>query len=456
MILNEKQKELSFVVQRILKDKINDDKLSKELRVALKNKVPNMKIINCQSLRNDFVNFEKEELYWIVKFMINNNGKYNFNLKINKIEDYFEIKDIQDAENYYLSDSKDKDFMIIHNVDLLPDGETYVCSSISVQDVGLYWGDSRFNYRISTQREASLHRTGISQGYVMRPTLHEKNILEIKQSMLDNEFLYNTLTCNILQTGTELIIYDPIERTLTLSELGKNTTIDVIDGGHRMEASYRATQENPSLQGYFQLKIFHMDVSKAQSFVFQEQKSSPISEEKKSSLEQNKYNITTKLLNDKGNKSSNSIFMKITDVPDKVTVSRDAYCTISTISNVLKEQWNDVLLLQRDNNKVASFLVEYFNEITGLREEDFRNFKQKKSVSTSQNIFILYMSLGRKLFDKENWRELLESFMSDIDFNEQNPLWKELQITSKRDDKGIRNKIYSYIEARFEEYSEVI
>lgn len=461
MILNEKQKELSLMVQVTLKNKINDDKLSRSLRSNLKNRVENIKLINSQSTRNNNVEFSMEELYWIAKFIINNANQYDIDFKLNSkkiiIEDYFETKEIHIAEQYYIKDEVDKDFIIINNVDEVPDG-SYVCSQISIKELTKWWRDGRLNYNLDTQRESVLSKIGISEtGYIRKPTIHAKNVAEIKDAILNNEFEYNCLTINILQTGMEEYNYDEKNRVLTIYNLcsGKSY-VDLLDGCHRCEGSAQAIESNPNIEGYFQLKIRNINTEQAQGLVYQAQKASPIEEEKKLSLEQNKFNKTVKLLNINGNKDSNSMRYKITDVPEEVSISKEAYCLVSTISQTLKDKWGDVMLLQRDNNKVASFLVEFFNEITGLRNEDFVNFKKRKSIATSENMFIFYTYLSKKLYLRKDWRELLELFINDIDFSEQNPIWKELQITSKRDDKSIRTKIYNYIDTKFEAYEEVV
>lgn len=458
MILNEKQEELSLAIQKILRDKVSDNKLNKAIANDLKKRVYNAKIVDVQNTRNKKDNaiiFSVEELYWITKFMLNNESQFNFNLKID-IEKYFSYIEIKDAELYLIKEEEDEDFIVIHNVNRVPDG-SFSCSGISIKELARWWRHGTLKYNPETQREASVLITNIGEvGWVTKPTIYPENVLQIKEAILKNKFLPNTLTCNILKTGEESFEYNSEEHILTLYGVCKNLTFfDLIDGAHRVEGGSQATEKDKNIDAYFQLKIWNVDVAKAQLFVSQESRGRKMSEERTVSFEQTKYSTIINDVNEYGDSETNSMKMKITDVIMQV-MAREKYCMFSTLISNLKDKWDDVLVKPADNGKVTKYLVEFFNELTGFLYEDFSNFKKKKSIATMENMFTFYIYLGRKLYKKDNWRDLLEMFIKDIDFSDNNEIWKELQIKAPTQKPSIKTKIYNYIDNKFTSYDEVI
>lgn len=149
------------------------------------------------------------------------------------------------------------------------------------------------NYNINAQR--NLTRIVHGEKEIYKITLNNHAVNEIKKSITSNEFISNTITLNIPYESESEFYYDK-----NLSELiiNKLDAFHIPDGFHRLLSLYQAYDQDENFNYDMELRITHWDDDKARTFIWQENKRTPIKKIHAESLNMNQHsNIIVERIN---------------------------------------------------------------------------------------------------------------------------------------------------------------
>ena len=85
--------------------------------------------------------------------------------------------------------------------------------------------------------------------------------------------------------------------------------------------------------------------------------------------------------------------------------------------------------------KIAKWLVDFFNYISQWFDKD--------NYTTHKYIFYSYISLSRKVFEKEEWQNIIDSIISSFDFSNSNSEITFLSHLSGNLNKVTKEKLYN-------------
>jgi hypothetical protein len=227
--------------------------------------------------------------------------------------------------------------------------------------------------------------------------------------------------------------------------------MSVIDGANRIlscvKASEEAKREGIDLsQEGFSVNIYNLTEKQAQSLIHQEGKGNKIDENLlKSYNQEDKYINIAKEINSYESLETNSLYNMMGKDTEEVN-KFNKYCLISTFAEGIEDNFNDVLAIPRDIEKVKEYLVKFFNEFTGI----FHHFLEKSKISDTRNntviadnvMFIGYLKLARELYGNKDWKTLLELSVSDIVWDKTNSQWKNIKAYNLN--KSTKTFLYDY------------
>ncbi len=423
---------------------ITDKKLETNIERITRNRVPIGKaddLINKTETLE--VYFKPVEIYWLLKAFFE-----TYSLEIVNPERYFDIREIEEYEAYYISNEalSEERLIVIPNVKKVSD-DTYHCYKCSFETIKEAYEDGITNYDFRTQREGKLvMKNGIA---ILRPTIINKNLNDIKKEILSNTFTPNTITWNILDNGETRLDYNEENETLTIYKNPKSV-VSIIDGMHRTMGIIRALREKDIEEfkrPYMYVTILNYSIEDAQRYIAQEQKGSKLSTPQQSVFENDIYVSCAKRVNNDKTYESNSM-------KDKVALlHQDEYkfgklITLNSLSGSIKMFYEDKLKQPRDVRKVSEWIIEFMNEVIGIKEADFEkiNTSRENSVVTMNNMISVFIGISRYFYDNKNeWENRLEELIENIDFSLENKYWKDNLIQSNRWDKKVEKNIIKVV-----------
>ena len=150
------------------------------------------------------------------------------------------------------------------------------------------------------------------------------------------------------------------------------------------------------------------------------------------------------------NKKENLVVSVIAD--DKISklnkVMKDQEVEIKhgrglTTKNIIAESIKDNYTLDDniDIRGLGNWIIEFTDYLFFLYPEELVVGKNE-SLINHKYMFYGYIALSAQLKDTNNWKERAKEVISNIDFNPNNPLWKEIGFNTRNMNKTIRNKIY--------------
>jgi hypothetical protein len=106
-----------------------------------------------------------------------------------------------------------------------------------------------------------------------------------------------------------------------------------------------------------------------------------------------------------------------------------------------------------DAEDVADYLIDYFNFLIGSYPEAFINNiekTRKDSLINDNNMFVGYIVLARKMFEKGIKPRKVKEYIDNIEFNRENKLWQEKGILDSQLNITDTNKARKSIKELFE------
>lgn len=329
----------------------------------------------------------------------------------------------------------DGEFIVFDNVLQLRDDQWVL--KLSYKQISDLFNEGKIRYNPETQR--NLKTKKVDGNIISKININRNSVNEIRKLILKDLFVSNTITLNVLKTGEEGIVYDGKNKTMKISG-----DLDVIDGFHRSLAILEATRINSNLEGNMIVSLVNFDTSKAQAYIVQEDKKNKISKEHIKYLSQeNLENQIVKNLNENVNSELRGLIA--TDI--MLVRNNKSLVMFSTLSEAIKSEFD--IKNQRDVRMISEFLIEFFNELIGIKYDDFKDIKKSREKTTIayNNIFPGYIALASMLFKERRdivWQDKLEYILKNIDFDLRNEVWKELNILETRQSKRDLNNVINY------------
>ena len=303
------------------------------------------------------------------------------------------------------------DFHEFKNVQQIAD-DMWLCIIDYKENTDVY-KKGLIGYNFATQRESI--KVEYKNKIIEKPNINRNSVREIKELMLKGLFISNVITYNVMDAND--FNYNDKNKTLQMK------SADVIDGFHRNIACIEAISENPNLEGKFVLFITNFNIDKARRYILQEDKRNPINARYKSSIDTEKFeNVIVKNINEK---SDSELQGKI--ATDIVMLNKNyAYVLNDVLSYSITHNFERIRS-RREADKVTDFLIKSFNEIIGIYYDEFDNLEQskKETVVVYNSMFSAYIAILSELYDKENWKEILEKVLNNIDADINNELYNK-------------------------------
>jgi hypothetical protein len=299
---------------------------------------------------------------------------------------------------------------------------------LNAQQIADLYSKNLITWNKETQRQTKIKN--ISGDFVEVPDINTTSINQIADRILKGKQLTNHINFNLLKNGEEDYEYDVKNEILTVY----SGEIDIADGAHRSYGVINAVRTNPDIQ--FKLGVYFTNYSaeKAREFIRQENVRNKI---EKSHLETfNSENLAMTVTIDLNTHPKCDLSGKITK--DKTNLDLGiALTTTDIVSSAIKYEYDENLKSNRDAGIITDWLVKFFNELMGLYSDELiHNIKQNKENNyiNHENMFIGYIALSKELYGKDDWKNVLQTTMSRIDFSKENLIWKEenLNINSKK------------------------
>jgi hypothetical protein len=350
--------------------------------------------------------------------------------------------EIVEVEKYHAQSKKDNNIVALKKVTKIRDNQ-YVCPAITYQEIANYWSSGKWSYNKNIQRETTKR---IVDGEVVEfATIYEDSVEDIyKKMLIPGKFTPNTLTLVILKTGGEKFKYDEKTGDMKIEVDNVESFLNLADGAHRTCGVIKAVEEKPDIDGIFILNILHYTEEEAKEYVKQESLHNDISEEVLATYaSENPYMELVKEINKEGSLLSNAMYQNIGITMQDVTYG-GKYVTMQTLALAIEENFK--FTNAREGRIIKKFIIEGFNDIIGIFENDFKNIKESREINyiTYNNMFIGYIALLSKLQNRDNWHDSIEEILNEIDFNKINALWKDLRIGSSTINPTIVRKISNH------------
>lgn len=360
--------------------------------------------------------------------------------------DYFTDAEFSDARNFSGAVERmenELEFPItIPNVTVVGNG-AYM-ATIDIQTIDKLISNGLLDYNYDLQREATYRR--VKNEIKKEPTLVMSNVKEITNHLLEGTLVPTVLVWNAQvrssSTGTELV-YNSNKLELTIE---KNTNLFIVDGWHRSRSAQNALQINPDLQFNFAVLITNYTTKKAQQYQAQLAKATPISKVRIQELEANRLSDTVV----QQLKDESDLKGRISQT-NRIHSLNKELVTYNVLSDTIDEQFK--METRADAADVGDFLSDYFNMLFATYPDEFINKiedTRKESLINDNNMFVAYLIIGRRMFEKNMKPKDIRKIIKNIDFSRDNPLWRELGIL---DDKGnledtlkVRKSLKEYFE----------
>ena len=273
-------------------------------------------------------------------------------------------------------------------------------------------------YNFETQRDPAFKK--YKDNVIKRININPKSVLEMKDMMLNDTYLYDDITLNILSDGNEKFEFRKV-----IDNIGDLTfedgTLNLTDGAHRLKAAESALLVNPNLDKNFILVITNFDVNRANDYIRQKDKRNPINREYLET--KNVANLSNDVA--RGINESSTCDIKGKIVSDEFLLKETGGLTLfSIMAKTIDSLWE--LETRRDVRELTNYLVDFFNELVGLFPNELKNditASRQVSFINHKNMFIYYLVIAKEIQEKYNWEEILFDILSDTDFTNNNRLW---------------------------------
>lgn len=414
-------------VKEYLKSKFIDKNLLSSYPVKILSKRLELETLDIKNDKELFVLYVfTEGLQEALKLKDRNDELIGLEEEINKLDvkDYFTASEQQYFSQHSYTAEKEEGYPYIFT-NMLKVSDNHYTGIISAQELALIDRANDIIYNFNTQRNAKIDMFGIK-----RINVNAKKIQEISDNLLSGKQFADEIKINILRNGD-----DEIEFSSTDGIIGELKVIsgemNIFDGFHRKTANQLAIIRNPELQFNWKLTITNFTEQKAQDFMVQINKQTPIKKEYINTLDKSKIeNLVVDLIID------NPLF----ELSDKIKnteqeLKYDGYTKKSLLATAIADNYSDLLTNKSMAKSVADWIVDFLNHIS--------QFLSKNDFSTNRYMFMSYIGMSRKLYKVNNWVQRVSHIFSSYDFSRDNQDNIYISNLTNNLNKSAKNKLYN-------------
>ena len=244
------KEEITSVIRRICKQDVKNRKLLQKRMMQLKSKY-NIPISISQSILTLENNMESENDFVIFCVLdVVNNGL---------VKGFFTDSEIKE---YRAGQYKTNEIKCPLRFKMVQVTSNQWIGSVTVKELMMLRDAQMINYNENTQRAMQRVIDGNVEYYKI--ALNKKAVDGIKESMLSETYIPNTITLNM---PMDYIDYSYSDGTLTFK---KPLTFDILDGYHRYIAMSKIYSLDPKFDYNMELRIVQFETDTAKQFIWQE------------------------------------------------------------------------------------------------------------------------------------------------------------------------------------------
>ena len=260
---------------------------------------------------------------------------------------YFTAKEIEEGTNYYMDTPEIKQYPVIFKNPMFKINSDHYITYLTAQELEELYNRRVITYNTKTQR--NLKQFHYRNNIIEKITINKTSVHDIGNKILNNSFIPNFITFNILQDGNEDF------------GIGNNNTlivnagqINILDGFHRSVGILYALKQNKDIDFKIGVNITNFDTDKARRFIVQEDKKNKISKTYIKSLDADNL--------------SQMIVHKINDNPSCLLKGRinnlntnECLVKFDMLMTVIEYTFNPATV--RDMVVMAQFIIDELNKI---------------------------------------------------------------------------------------------
>lgn len=269
---------------------------------------------------------------------------------------------------------------------------------MSYNDIAELISSDMVRYNMSTQR---LPKVFIKDGQsIFLADINMKSVEEIKQAILDETFISNTITLNILSSGEDEFVNQSKDENILIIDTEKYN-VDVIDGMHRILGISKAVIErnkqisqglaDTELHGTMTVSVKNLTEDEAKNFIYQESLANAQTNETKSLYNPNSnirkliYNLNTSGGSLKQNKLYGRFISGQNEQVDDTKISISVL--IGLIDRFgLMNKFDEMTEKTIDLIKFSNSVIEYMNAIIESTDEKSSAFATGSIVKVIDHI----------------------------------------------------------------------
>ncbi len=331
--------------------------------------------------------------------------------------------------------------LVFEDVSVVEDGQYWILV-LDIQTINKLYNAKLIKYNYKTQRNPKLlkHRDSI----VRTPNINYDSVNDIAEKIIKKRYTPPTMTFNLLKDGTDNITYDKQKRTLVIHD----GELNIIDGFHNSLAIMAVLLE-VDMELNYPVRILNYDEARAGEFVKQVDMQNKISDDHLASIDMSELaNVVVRNLNEDTESDMRGMI-----ATDRAMIRNNMALTMyTTMSNTIESLWD--LKTRKDAEDLSKYLIDFFNELIGIRTEEFKTdiakYKRNSYVNY-ESMFIFYLILAKELQSKANWKDLLYVTIAETNFNKSNEFWDNIGLATtsadklKRYSKNIQKELIQYI-----------
>lgn len=354
-------------------------------------------------------------------------------------KNFFAAKDIKDIKEYEFKKTLEVGFPYTISPVIRVTNEDYM-AALTFKEIAHLRVSQMLTYNFQTQRLAkkSVSKKGTLK---LKEDIRNKSVNSIIKLMKEGKYSPSTLLFNVLVDGKSKVSYD--EGELTIHE---GSTLNLIDGAHRVEAIVRIIEENPDFDGVMTVDIKHYPLEKAQHLLSVVNTVNPFDKTlvkyyggSEYGQEIAKYLMTLPVLKDR-------IEIK-TALSKGISITNFAILSEAIQSIFHPENTKDKYDTQDVLKKFYEYLIpSYEDELVKNRLKNLEN-----SWISHHNMHVGFVAIAKKLYDqygKDFPVDQITNIINHIDFNrETSDLTEIMGGQGKTNSNKVKLQIRALIEA---------
>lgn len=353
------------------------------------------------------------------------------------LSDFFSKQEIRNVNKYKFDQPRQIELPYTISSVIRVTNEDYL-TAMSYKDIADLWIYKILTYNFQTQR-LSKKRVNAKGKIIEKADIKSKSVQNIKKLMLEGKYSPSTILFNILVDGESSISFE--EGELIIHE---GSTVNIIDGMHRLMAIVEIMEEYPDFEGYMNIDIKHYPIEKAQKLLAVTNTVNRFDKTlvkyyggEEYSEEITKYLMSIPVLHRR-------VEIK-TAIDKKITITNFAILADSIKISFAPESVKDKYDVQDVLRRFYEYLIPSYEDV--LVKNRIKNLEA--SWMSHHNMHVGFIAIAKKLFDKYGKEfpvDQIVAIIEGIDFNKETSSLTEIMGgQGKTNSNKVKQQIRDYI-----------